>query len=456
MNEYAKVRPFVRRARVVMVAAAVIAAAGCDDLLEVDNPNNVGEGDLQEPGSVAALVNGALATTAEAYTTITRAHVTLTDEYDWSGSWDAAGELERGALNNTANDFTKEGFNDVATARWMSAEAYRLTTEYDAAGTLPSRLLLARSALYLGINYLLIADSYEDFAMSSKREAAPPIGPANMHALYDQAITLFAQTEAIASAAGSTDLRLAAIGLTARAHYAKALWQTLSGGATPAQPLLSVAAADAAANQLLSLAPADWRFVFEFSPTTTVNVAASWINQRNEMVVGADYAQRDASGKKICSPHNTACPTDGILYEDPIDGIPDPALQRFVYEFIGGTEYSPQTVIGAREMRLILAESALQRGVVADFTTQINAVRALEGLTAYDPAVHAVTPRDMLIHTRFVNLFLQPMRRLGDLYRFAIDSPTWVESSDAATAPGTVFPISDEERLANCYFNGSC
>src|SRR5690606_24767105 len=109
------------------------------------------------------------------------------------------------------------------------------------------------------------------------------------------------------------------------------------------------------------------------------------------------------SGKKICSPFNDACTDDGILYEDPIDGVPDPALTRYVYEFIEGIEYSPQTVIGAREMRLILAESALQQGLTDDFTTQINEVRALEGLTDYDPGTHAITPRDMLIHTRFVN-----------------------------------------------------
>lgn len=456
MNAYAKLCTIGRRARVLAVAAAVIGAAACDDMLDVDNPNNVGESDLQDPGSVAALVNGALATTAEAYTTITRAHVTLTDEYDWAGSWDAAGELERGALNNTANDFTKEGFNDVARARWMSAEAYRLTTQFEGEGELPNRMLLARSALYLGINYLLIADSYEDFALSSKREAAPPIGPANMHTLYDQAIALFAEAEGIANAAAATDVRLAAIALTARAHYARALWQMLSGGTTPAQPLISVAAADAAANQALALAPPDWRFTFSFSPTTTDNVAAAWINDRNEMIVGAAYAQADASGKKICSPFNPACPEEGILYEDPIDAVPDPALRRFVYEFIEGIQYSPQTVIGARELRLILAESALQQGLTDDFVTQINAVRALEELTPYDPNVHAIAPRDMLIHTRFANLFLQPMRRLADLYRFDIDSPTWVEASEAATAPGTVFPISDEERLANCYFNGTC
>ncbi|MGH7444697.1 MAG: hypothetical protein ACREKM_07465, partial [Longimicrobiales bacterium] len=450
-------RTIVRRARVVLLAGALAATGACSSLLDVDNPNNVGQDDLQEPGSVSALVNGALAATAEAYTTVTRAHVTITDEYDWSGSWDAAGEMERGALGNTANDFTQEGFNDLAQARWLSDEAYRLTSEFEAAGTLPNPLLLARAALYSGINYLVIADSYEDFAFSDKRESGQPIGPANMHTLYDQAVARFAEAESIAGQAGDQDLRLAAIGLTARAHYAKALWQMLNAGGIPADPLISVAAADAAASQVLQLAPApDWRFIFTFSSTTTANVAGSWINQRNEMIVSAAYAQADASGKKICSPFNEDCTEDGITYEDPIDAIPDPALKRFVFEFIEGVQFAPQTVIGVREMRLILAESALQQGDTPGFVAQINAVRALEALTPYDPGTHPITTRDMLIHTRLVNLFLQPMRRLGDLYRFDITVPEWLESSEAATQPGTVFPISDQERLANCYFNGSC
>ncbi len=457
MNATAKVRTNVRRARVLALALTIVAAAGCDSLLEVDNPNNVGQDDLQEAGSVAAIVNGALSETAEAYTTVARAHVTLTDEYDWVGSWDAAGEMERGALGNTANDFTKEGFNDLATARWLADEAYRLTTQFDTEGTLPNRILLARAALYSGINYLLIADSYENFAFSDKRETGPPIGEANMHTLYADAIARFAQTEAIANAAGDQDLRLAAIALTARAHYAEALWHLLAGGTTPANPLISVAAADAAATQLIQLAPPDWRFLFEFSSTTTANVAGSWINDRNELIVGALYGLPDASAKKICSPFNSGCDQEGIVYNDPIDNVPDPALRRFVYEFIEGVEYPPQTVIGVREMRLILAESALQQGDTPGFVSQINALRALEsGLSDYDPNVHAITPEDMLIHTRLVNLFQQPMRRLADLYRFDIQVAEWLSASEAATAPGTVFPISDEERLANCYFNGTC
>lgn len=456
MNANAMIQSSVRRAR-VLALALVVTVAGCDSLLEVDNPNNVGEDDLQSPGSVAAIVNGALSMTGEAYTTLTRAHVTITDEFDWVGSWNAAGEMEAGALGNTANDFTKEGFNDLAQARWLADEAHRMATAYEAEGTLPSPVLLARAALYSGINYLLIADSYEDFAFSDKRESGPPIGPANMHTLYDQAIARFAQTEQIAAAADEADLQLAAIALTARAHYAKALWQMLNAGAIPGDPLISVAAADEAANRVIQMAPADWRFLFEFSATTTANVAGAWINDRNELIVGALYGLPDESAKKICSPFNDGCTDEGIVYNDPIDDVPDPALRRYVYEFIEGIEYPPQTVIGVREMMLILAESALQQGDTPTFVDRINDVRALEsGLTPYDPGTHAIAPRDMLIHTRLVNLFLQPMRRLADIYRFDIPVAEWLDSSEAATAPGTVFPISDEERLANCYFNGTC
>jgi hypothetical protein len=434
--------------RALMLAVAVtFSATGCESLLEVENPNNVGETDLQEPGSVAAVVNGALAATGEAYTTITRAHVTLTDEYDWVGSWDAAGELERGTLGRTANDFTKEGFNDVARSRWLSDEAYRLTSLFYDNATLPDTLLLARAALYAGINYLLIADSYEDFAMSSKRESAQPIGPANMHQLYDAAIERFAETAAIAQARSRPELQATALALTARAHYARALWQMMNAGTTPADPLLDVAAANAAAEQALAIAPtADWRYAFTFNSTTTENIAGSWINQRNELIVGGLYASAGPSGKTI----------EAVTFEDPLTGEVDAALSGVIEEFIAGVQYAPQTVIGTRELHLILAEAALARNDIPDFTTSINAVRALDSMEPYDPGTAPVTPTQVLIHTRLTNLFQQPMRRLADLYRFNIDVEDWDPSSEAATQPGTVFPISDEERLSNCFFNGSC
>ena len=66
-------------------------------------------------------------------------------------------------------------------------------------------------------------------------------------------------------------------------------------------------------------------------------------------------------------------------------------------------------------MHLILAENSLANGDNAGFTTHINHIRAMDGLTEYSGQIDA---QEMLLHTRRVNLFLQG-RRLSDHYRFA-------------------------------------
>ena len=58
----------------------------------------------------------------------------------------------------------------------------------------------------------------------------------------------------------------------------------------------------------------------------------------------------------------------------------------------------------------------------------------------------------MLQYERQVNLFLQN-RRLQDLYRFGIRADVWQTSppTQAVSAAGTTFPITQVELLANPY-----
>lgn len=449
---------FGRCMRRLAFAATAVLISGCGDILEVENPNNVLQDDLEVASSADAIVNGALSTTARSLSNAVRGSVTLTDEYDWVGSWNAAGELERGQLANNANDFSNTLFNDLAVSRWLSDEAIKLLEGFDEAGTLPNRADLGRAYLYSGINYVTIADMFEDFAFSDRQEAAAPVGPENMGGVYDLAIQRFTQAIQLAQDLGDSDLELRATAMRARAHWAKDLWVKLNpAGSVPADPLVSSEAANADARAVLAMIQEpDWKFQFNYGPSTIDNVAAGWINSRLEMVVGHLYAQADESGKKICSPFNSTCPEDGIVLQDPIDDIPDPALQAIIYEFIEGFEYPPVTVVSAREMHLILAEAALKAGDTPAFVEQVNAVRALEALTPYDPAIHAIEPLDLLVHERRVNLFLQAHRRLGDLYRFGIVVDEWQDNSLALTAPGSVFPLGEEERLSNCYVMGTC
>jgi hypothetical protein len=100
---------------------------------------------------------------------------------------------------------------------------------------------------------------------------------------------------------------------------------------------------------------------------------------------------------------------------------------------------------------LIIAEDALARGDTAAFASEINTVRSLDNLSDWTPA-SPIAARDMLIHERRTNLFLQG-HRLNDMYRFGITSRYWIPTSSAVTTPGTFFTFPTSERLANCYLN---
>ncbi len=123
-------------------------------------------------------------------------------------------------------------------------------------------------------------------------------------------------------------------------------------------------------------------------------------------------------------------------------------IDRFAFQ--SNTNYPTLRIVSAREMWLIRAEHALTTG--GDFTTPINALRALDGLTAYSGQVAA---RDLLIQARQTNLFLGG-RRLSDHYRFQILSPDWIAGSEGATFAGVFFPIAVQECRANDNLPSAC
>lgn len=458
----------VRRARGVLrpmflAAGLVFGLGACDGLVEVDNPNNVLQEDLEDPESAEALVNGALGNTAQALSDALIAHATMTDETDWVGSQNGAGELERGQIYTNANDYSTDAFNELSTARWMSDYAIELLEGHRANGELPDVTLLGRAYLYAGINYGMVGDLFDDFTFSDRQETGPPIGEENMHTVYDTAIARLNSALTIAEAEGDADLELNALAMRARVKWAKALWYKLNPkgeGVPHGGPLVNDADANADAEAVLAMIPqADWMYRFTYSSESIGNGFGGWVNSRHEVIFGPEYAEWDDTGLKNCYPGNEDCDKNGIVLLDPIDEIQDPALASIIFEFIDGYEYSTMTVVSAREMHLILAEAALAAsGGAASpaFVEHINAVRAqVSGLTPYDPGTHAIDPLELLKHERLVNLFIQT-RRLADMYRFHEPAEEWVTNSEARTVPGTFFMIGHEESLSNCYMLGTC
>ena len=296
--------------------------------------------------------------------------------------------------------------------------------------------------LYSGVIYVTVADLFDNFVISNRRDAAPPIGEADMIQLYDQAIQKLDTGLEIARATESTGLEADIIAMGARAKFARAVWEKLNpSGSIPADPLVNAPGAVEDARAALAMVDPDYKLQFEYGPTTISNQLASWINSRQEFRFDTTYAVPNTSGTKVVA----------ARLEDPIDNVPDPVLQETLTEFGAFSEttqlYPPLTIVSARELRLIIAEVALATGDEAEAVAQINAVRALDGLSPYAGQIPLM---ELLVHERRVNLFLQG-RRLADMYRFGIQDARWLDASDAVTMPGTFFPIVDEELKSNCF-----
>jgi hypothetical protein len=432
----------------VAALALAVGASGCGDLFDVQNPNELVQEDIEKPTAVTALVNGAEATVARGLSNAVLSAAIPTDELVWVGSYDAGRELDTGFLSNPANEFSNSiTWPYISEGRFMADEAIRTLEGFAKEGTLRDRNALARAYLYGAVTYITAADLWDQFVISNRKEAAPPIAEAEMVKLYDTAIGNLTKGLEIARATKNTNLEASLLATRARAHFAKQVWQKLNpAGSVPAQPLVASADAAADARAALALVPPDWKLQFQYGPTSIGNSLGSWINSRQEFRVDTIYGVPTKSGTKI----------EAVKLQDPIDKVADPALNKALTEFgafAKSTElYPPLTVVSARELHLILAENALAQGNAAEFTQHVNNLRKLDNLTAFSGQIAAI---DLLKHSRRVNLFLQG-RRLIDMYRFGVKDARWIASSDAFNKPGTFFPIADEEVKSNCKIAGSC
>ncbi len=426
------------RLRGIALTLAVAPAMAACGLLEVDNPNALVEEDIRKREAAVAAVNGSLATVTRGVGSIYAPFSTVGDEITWIGSRDAWNELDKGTPDNVGNEFTDGAFPSIAQGRWMADFAIEIVQGHaaEAPGNAGFADLLARANLYSGIAYSTIGQMFDDFSLSNRTEAAPLVGPENMSSMFDQAISYFT-----AAMSGSDDVPMQAQAARAQAHHQKAIWNLLNpAGSAPANPLIndSNASGDAAA-VLASLGGEDWAHRLSYSAASVSNSLAFQVNEREELQIGPEYATQD--------PEDNTSLTGHVLM-DPIEMAVDTRYKMRVDEFLGAAAYAPITFSGARGMHLILAEAALASGDMSGFTMHINHIREdMDGLTPYSDQIEAM---DILQHERRVNLFLQ-FKRLQDHYRFGVTSMNWLPGSKAATAPGTMLPITISEIRANCH-----
>jgi hypothetical protein len=434
------------RATVAASALAVSLLAGCDSALEVENVTAIEADDVRNAESAELWANGSLIAVQEGWDAMLLLLSAASDELRFVGQFAWWDELDRGDLTSPDNAGLNEVFPSIGAAQWFAEEAIGLLDSLNQAGELVDPEPLARAYLYGAIIYPTLADGMEDYAPSDLTEAGPPLGPDNMVGLYDSAIDF--ATAGLALQPGG-DLERDLLAARARARHARQVWQRIRPPPADVSGEGFVADAEAAADARAALAvdPSDWRLEFDFPLFILLSRTAEVTNCLVSMRFGDRYVYPTADNQRA----------DSVRLRDPIDDVPDPTVDRVVFQIFqvpGPCPFKTLTVLSAQEMHLIAAEDALAGADTATFAAAVNQVRAFEGLTAWS-AASGVTARDMLIHERQARLFLTG-RRLGDLYRFDIDSDSWDPESVAATEPGTLYPIPRDEINANCYLNGSC
>lgn len=401
------------------------------DVLEVQNPNSVREEDLEDPASSQSLRNGTVATTARAHGYMYALNATTSDELTWIGSFDAWNQIDRGNIGDPLNQFLQDSFPFVGEARYMADLAIRRLESFRDDGSLQNPNDLLRSYEQGALMYMLIGDMFEDFALSTPDEPAPPIGESQMDTTYTAAIGYLNEAISLARDQSNTQAETRLLAIRARAKHGLGVWNILQSGSTPSSPLVGSQGVIDDATAYLDRVndDTDVEYQFEYGQSSINNYVAGQVNDRQELDIAPSYV--DSS--------------------DPITGDSDPRTQALVKDFRSGP-FVPLSYTSTREMRLILAEAYLANNNIDEAVSQINMVRDLGGLPAYDPDTHETTPQEMLEYERKANLFMMG-RRLHDLYRFGESSPEWGSSSVASTTPGTVFPIANNEIDSNPYID---
>lgn len=427
--------------RRAVVLALVACLPGCKGLLDVSNPNNVNAEALDNPSAAAAEVNGSVAALTRALEQVVGHIETASDNIAWTGSLDGMNDLNKGNVRNPYNEFTENSMFGMTPARFMADQTVQKLGAFQKAGTLKDPKQLALANLYDAITYVYIANNWDDFVIeSSAATGGANVGPAKMVALYDSADAALGRALPIAVTAGDKTLQGQIYAWQARSAFDREIWKKLnpSGAVDASKALVSSAAAASAAQLALNaLGSGDYKMQLQLLSTA--------LTFGNCSFAGCLNSRREISFNPQVATYNYTTRALTVALRDPIDNVPDPVIAMWVTEFVNGVSLSPINITGSRDMLLILAEHALANGDAAAFTTNINKIRAFNGLTPYSGQMDAKT---LLLYERRVSLYLQG-RRLADLYRFGLKSPFWASDSHAASCAGSFFPITITERQTN-------
>lgn len=432
-----------------LAVAAVFALSGCN-LLDVDNPNNLVEESVKLESAANGMANGSLRLVSDAIGGVWEAPGVVADEFYWTGSRDAWGQLDNGFVADPLNEFTDGRFPSLGRAVWMAQEAVNVLSVHveNNPGNNSFAKDLARAQMFNGLIRMVTGEIQNDMTFSNKMEDGPPVGPANMSGVLDDAITNLTAAVDGFTALGEDELVTRARAIRARAHMSRAIWDEINPSADGLGGALNFGSAVTDANAVLAAVDRDWQYALVFSSASDDSAMLGNVNERGENQIDDSLIENDGPG--------ASGRTGKVVLQDPVTSQPDSAvIAKWVGQF-GDSDFGEITIVSARLLRLIIAEHELANTNVAAFEEQIDSVRALNSKPAFNSGGLGM-PTDLAIlqHERRVNTLFMGLR-LQDMYRWGITDPRWQPASQAVLNPGVMLPITIVECRANSFLDSAC
>jgi starch-binding outer membrane protein, SusD/RagB family len=379
-------RPLRRLASTLILGAAIVLPlAGCDSLLEVDDPDVLKPDQLNDPSAVPTRIAGAILDFQIAFNgnfnnALLIAQGLITDEYVHAETFPDRLEVDMRNIDRTDNQIILQLFGSLHVARVSAQETAELVAEFD-----PENESLPFMHNLRGYTEIFLAESFCSGVPSSSSEGSDlTFGePRTTAQVFEDAIAAFDAALAI----DATD-RLAQIGR--------------------ARALLNLGRFDEAAAAVASVPTSYVEFV-RHSSTTPSQENALWGMANNGRISVAD--RESGEGLPFRSADDPRVPwiDSGTFGFDETT----PLFLQLVSPDID----SDVVLASGVEARLIEAEAALQRGDRTTFFARHNAVRATAELSPLTDTGQSRAELEDLHFSERAFWFYSTGHRLGDMRR---------------------------------------
>ena len=414
------------------LTAAVVLAAGCSGVFDVEDPQAFGNEDLNDPVIIKNVADGAEGALQQSVDDVIVHTSLLGDEVESTSTWIEWEDVSEGRLRGdwaTTGTFSVT-MDNVLRARYAAqSAAERIKTVLgSAANTSP---LLTQVSWVDGFADLFLGMSFCEGPLTQGGPRSPNT------AFFSQAVTKLTAALTLANGLAAAD---------------KAKWVPVITASRARANLfagnLDAALADAQA------VPAGFHKDAIYAEAAAVQ--QSWTGNQFHQNRNRSGGLRRKYHSRVLGTFNNASYTTGYLADWYDTTKPDPRMavtrkegelgvnNRFAY--YGITKYNDrgadQPMVTSKEMNLIAAEVYMKKNDYANMAAKLNVERTAVGLAPIPAPTNAADALTALLNERMAVLFVEGFRAY-DLHRYNLVG--------TALGPGraTMLPLSRNEILAN-------